>query len=97
MALGPIVGVLFDGFAYGMLLFLLSVGLSATDYVGHGTGTEGAEMCMQMLALDRELGDFFARLDATQRKPPASTSVSSSARASMPPDALPTCRWASKR
>ena len=28
--LGPIVGVLFDGFAYGMLLFLLSVGLSVT-------------------------------------------------------------------
>ena len=27
---GPVVGVLFDGFAYGMLLFLLSVGLSVT-------------------------------------------------------------------
>lgn len=44
---------------------LLIVGLSATDYVGHGAGTEGAEMCLQMAALDRELGDFFARLDAT--------------------------------
>ena len=30
MAFGPVVGVLFDGFAYGMLLFLLSVGLSVT-------------------------------------------------------------------
>ena len=30
MTLGPILGVLFDGFAYGMLLFLLSVGLSMT-------------------------------------------------------------------
>ena len=30
MTLGPILGVLFDGFAYGMLLFLLSVGLSVT-------------------------------------------------------------------
>jgi branched-chain amino acid transport system permease protein len=30
VALGPIIGVLFDGFAYGMLLFLLSVGLSVT-------------------------------------------------------------------
>ncbi len=30
MALGPIFGVLFDGVAYGMLLFLLSVGLSVT-------------------------------------------------------------------
>jgi branched-chain amino acid transport system permease protein len=28
--LAPILGVLFDGFAYGMLLFLLSVGLSVT-------------------------------------------------------------------
>jgi branched-chain amino acid transport system permease protein len=28
--LGPVIGVLFDGFAYGMLLFLLSVGLSVT-------------------------------------------------------------------
>jgi len=28
--LGPFAGVLFDGFAYGMLLFLLSVGLSVT-------------------------------------------------------------------
>jgi branched-chain amino acid transport system permease protein len=27
---GPIIGILFDGFAYGMLLFLLSVGLSVT-------------------------------------------------------------------
>ncbi len=44
---------------------LLIVGLSATDYVGHGTGTEGSEMCIQMAGLDRELGDFFARLDAT--------------------------------
>ena len=44
---------------------LLILGLSATDYVGHGTGTEGSEMCLQMAGLDRELGDFFARLDAT--------------------------------
>lgn len=28
--IGPVVGVLFDGLAYGMLLFLLSVGLSVT-------------------------------------------------------------------
>jgi phosphonoacetate hydrolase len=44
---------------------LLILGLSATDYVGHAVGTEGAEMCIQMLALDRELGDFFNRMDAT--------------------------------
>src|SRR3954465_11319105 len=28
--IAPVIGVLFDGFAYGMLLFLLSVGLSVT-------------------------------------------------------------------
>ncbi|MFZ3483262.1 alkaline phosphatase family protein [Sphingomonas sp. 3-13AW] len=44
---------------------IISVGASATDYVGHGFGTEGSEMCLQMLALDRSLGDFFAVLDAT--------------------------------
>ncbi|NIJ35419.1 putative AlkP superfamily pyrophosphatase or phosphodiesterase [Sphingopyxis panaciterrae] len=44
---------------------LLILGLSATDYVGHNSGTEGTEMCLQMMGLDRELGDFFARLDAT--------------------------------
>ena len=38
---------------------LLSVGLSATDYVGHHFGTEGQEMCLQLLSLDRDLGDFF--------------------------------------
>lgn len=44
---------------------LLIVGLSATDYVGHSFGTEGAEMCQQILSMDRDLGDFFAQLDAT--------------------------------
>jgi arylsulfatase A-like enzyme len=42
---------------------VLSVGLSATDYVGHSFGTGGVEMCLQLLALDRELGDFFRFLD----------------------------------
>lgn len=44
---------------------ILVIGLSATDYVGHTYGTEGAEMCLQLLALDRELGSFFEKLDAT--------------------------------
>ena len=43
---------------------ILSVGLSATDYVGHAYGSEGEEMCLQMFGLDRELGDFFKALDA---------------------------------
>jgi hypothetical protein len=42
---------------------ILSVGLSATDYVGHAFGRGGMEMCLQMAALDRELGDFLALLD----------------------------------
>lgn len=49
----------------GQTTDLLILGLSATDYVGHGFGTEGTEMCLQIMNLDRELGDFFARLDAT--------------------------------
>ena len=44
---------------------LLAIGLSATDYVGHSYGTEGSEMCLQLRGLDRELGDFFTRLDAS--------------------------------
>ncbi|HWU03334.1 MAG TPA: alkaline phosphatase family protein [Novosphingobium sp.] len=43
---------------------MLSVSLSATDYIGHAYGTEGEEMCIQMDQLDRSLGAFFARLDA---------------------------------
>ncbi|MDF7777278.1 alkaline phosphatase family protein, partial [Sphingomonas sp. AOB5] len=44
---------------------LLIVGASATDYVGHGLGTEGSEMCLQMLSLDQTLGKLFAMLDST--------------------------------
>jgi predicted AlkP superfamily pyrophosphatase or phosphodiesterase len=42
---------------------LLSISLSATDYVGHTYGTEGEEMCLQLTELDREIGDFLAMLD----------------------------------
>jgi len=43
---------------------LLAVSLSATDFIGHGYGTEGEEMCLQMLELDREIGDFLSVLDS---------------------------------
>jgi predicted AlkP superfamily pyrophosphatase or phosphodiesterase len=43
---------------------VLSVGLSATDYVGHGLGSGGGEMCLQLLSLDRSLDGFFRVLDA---------------------------------
>ena len=44
---------------------LLSISLSATDYVGHGLGPGGQEMCLQLLSLDRSLGDFFRFMDNT--------------------------------
>ena len=44
---------------------IISIGLSATDYVGHAYGSQGAEMCIQIASLDRELGAFFERLDKT--------------------------------
>ncbi|WP_341632687.1 alkaline phosphatase family protein [Sphingomonas agri] len=42
---------------------LLAISLSATDYVGHAYGPGGQEMCLQLLELDRELGDFLQVLD----------------------------------
>lgn len=44
---------------------LISIGLSASDYIGHTYGTEGAEMCIQQVNLDHSLGGFFERLDKT--------------------------------
>jgi predicted AlkP superfamily pyrophosphatase or phosphodiesterase len=43
---------------------LLAISLSATDYIGHAYGTEGEEMCLQLLELDREIGDFLSVLDS---------------------------------
>ncbi|MBN8500215.1 MAG: alkaline phosphatase family protein, partial [Sphingomonadales bacterium] len=43
---------------------VLSVSLSATDYVGHATGVGGAEMCILQNQLDRDLGRLFAYLDS---------------------------------
>ncbi|MFM5886014.1 MAG: alkaline phosphatase family protein, partial [Novosphingobium sp.] len=43
---------------------ILSVSLSATDYVGHATGTEGGEMCIQMAELDKAVGRLLDHLDA---------------------------------
>ena len=43
---------------------VLSVSFSATDYVGHATGSEGVEMCIQQHALDRTIGGLLDFLDA---------------------------------
>lgn len=42
---------------------MLSISLSATDYVGHGFGTEGVEMCIQLSEVDARLKQFFDHLD----------------------------------
>jgi alkaline phosphatase len=46
---------------------VLAVGLSATDYVGHTFGTEGAEMCAQLLGVDESVGRILTALDATHQ------------------------------
>jgi predicted AlkP superfamily pyrophosphatase or phosphodiesterase len=45
---------------------IVSIGLSATDYVGHAFGTEGAEMCAQLFGVDDNVGRILAALDATR-------------------------------
>jgi alkaline phosphatase len=42
---------------------VLAIGLSATDYVGHSFGVEGAEMCAQLLGVDANVGRILAALD----------------------------------
>ena len=43
---------------------IISIGLAGTDVIGHSFGTDGAEMCIQLHSLDRDLGDFFRLLDS---------------------------------
>ena len=42
---------------------LLSISLSATDFVGHGYGTQGPEMCDQIRRLDAGVGEFLSFID----------------------------------
>jgi predicted AlkP superfamily pyrophosphatase or phosphodiesterase len=42
---------------------VLGVSLSATDRIGHTFGSQGPEMCEQMLRLDMALGQFIERLE----------------------------------
>jgi alkaline phosphatase len=44
---------------------VLAIGLSATDYVGHAFGTEGAEMCAQLLGVDENVARILQALDGT--------------------------------
>lgn len=43
---------------------VLGVSLSATDGIGHSYGSQGPEMCEQMLRLDEAMGEFLTRLEA---------------------------------
>lgn len=43
---------------------VLSVSLSASDYVGHAYGPGGVEECIQLAQLDQSIGRLFAALDA---------------------------------
>jgi predicted AlkP superfamily pyrophosphatase or phosphodiesterase len=45
---------------------VLAISLSGTDYVGHSFGTNGAEMCAQLAALDSSLGRLFTALDKSE-------------------------------
>ncbi|MES2754128.1 MAG: alkaline phosphatase family protein [Pseudomonadota bacterium] len=47
----------------GSVTDIISIGASATDYVGHTYGPGGLETCIQLASLDRDLGDFFRVLD----------------------------------
>jgi Uncharacterized proteins of the AP superfamily len=47
----------------GKSIDVLAVSFSATDYVGHYYGTEGAEMCAQQLALDKTIEELLTHLD----------------------------------
>ena len=51
------------GLGRGPQTDLLAIGVSATDYVGHGYGTAGSEMCLQLNALDRALENFLVEVD----------------------------------
>lgn len=44
---------------------VISIGLSGTDPTGHAFGTEGAEMCAQILGVDQEVGRILTALDQT--------------------------------
>lgn len=48
----------------GVSTDIISIGLAGTDIIGHSFGTQGAEMCLQLFSLDRDLGDFFRLLDS---------------------------------
>jgi predicted AlkP superfamily pyrophosphatase or phosphodiesterase len=51
------------GLGDGRQVDLLTISLSATDFIGHRFGTRGPEMCDQIARLDERLGAFLKSLD----------------------------------
>lgn len=51
------------GLGDGPQVDVLTISLSATDFIGHRWGTRGPEMCDQMARLDDRLGVFLKSLD----------------------------------
>lgn len=51
------------GLGDGPQVDVLTVSLSATDFIGHRYGTRGPEMCDQIARLDERLGAFLKSLD----------------------------------
>jgi len=51
------------GLGDGPQVDVLTVSLSATDFIGHRYGTRGPEMCDQIARLDERLGGFLKSLD----------------------------------
>ncbi len=56
---------LVDGYQLGRrgVTDLLAIGFSATDFIGHGYGTQGPEMCDQIRRLDGIIGELFQYVD----------------------------------
>lgn len=51
------------GLGRGPATDVLAIGLSATDFIGHAYGSGGLEQCLNIMSLDRDLGDFMGVLD----------------------------------
>jgi hypothetical protein len=51
------------GLGRGAATDVLAIGLSATDFIGHAYGSGGIEQCLNIMSLDRDLGDFMGVLD----------------------------------
>jgi predicted AlkP superfamily pyrophosphatase or phosphodiesterase len=47
-----------SGLGRGAATDLVAVGISGVDYAGHRFGTDGPEVCLQLLSVDRDIGSF---------------------------------------